>query len=110
MDDDLTVCRTGELIDNQAHALPERLNRSSPLRCQGGLEHSVCYRKLSGTCAETIKPPLFSCRRSTPDSSLLVPLVRGADAWLYVPCPYNHPNVARCAGVAAIDHCRKASR
>ena len=34
MDNNLAVCRTGELIDDQAHALPHWLDRSAPLHAE----------------------------------------------------------------------------
>ena len=36
MNNDFAVCRTGELIDNQAHALPHRLNLPRPAPCRAG--------------------------------------------------------------------------
>ena len=74
MDDDLTEGRAGELIDYQADALPHRLNRTRHVRCQGGIRAFCLLPLTAGVCADTINPPLFSCRRSTPDSSELLPL------------------------------------
>ena len=102
MNNDFAVCRTGELIDNQADALPKRLNRRAPLHGRAGSARFACCRKLPEHEPKPSSPPLFSCRRSTPDSSELFPLYV-QDAWVKVPCPYDHPNVARGASVPTIN-------
>ena len=85
MEDDFAECRTGELIHDQRNALPHRLDRRAPLRTQTD-KHVLFVAGNVRNMRETIKPPLFSCRRSTPDSSLLLPLY-AALAWVNVPCP-----------------------
>ena len=95
--------RTAEFINYQTDALPHRLNVPPPRSMPSRISEFCLLPETAGTCAETRKPPLFSCRRSTPDSSLNCFLCTCLLAWVKVPCPYDHPNVARGASIPAVN-------
>ena len=56
MDDNLAVCRTGELIDNQADALPHRLHSPAAFQAQTDLARFACCRRLPERARETHQP------------------------------------------------------
>ena len=75
MDNNLAECRTAELINDQTHALPHRLNSRAPLHAKPYSARFVCcWQRLERGRGNHHSHRFFPVDVSTPDSSELFPL------------------------------------